>query len=235
MKTFFTGAAAGLGIASLSLFIAGIALGYGRLVAAQTAFLIAVLGTLVGVFASLAGLVMLARSGFDAKSGMALLGVPPAIFLLYSVLSARNAPLINDVSTDLVYPPQFAHAQTLPANQGRDMSFPESFKAEIEEAYPDVQTLAISGGRDDVFAKLLNLAREQPGWEVTSTTVTDKESLIEGVATTQVFGFKDDFVIRITDADNGVVVDMRSKSRDGKGDLGTNAARIRAFFAKLQD
>jgi uncharacterized protein DUF1499 len=29
-------------------------------------------------------------------------------------------------------------------------------------------------------------------------------------------------------------VQMRSKSRDGKGDVGANAARIRAFFNRLK-
>ena len=31
----------------------------------------------------------------------------------------------------------------------------------------------------------------------------------------------------------GAIVDVRSKSRDGRGDMGVNAARIRAFAEKL--
>jgi uncharacterized protein (DUF1499 family) len=34
-------------------------------------------------------------------------------------------------------------------------------------------------------------------------------------------------------ADGGSVVDVRSKSRDGQGDLGANARRIRAFRTAL--
>jgi uncharacterized protein (DUF1499 family) len=80
----------------------------------------------------------------------------------------------------------------------------------------------------------VDIAKARAGWEVTSTTISEKESIIEGTATSRVFGFVDDFVIRITDADNGVVVDMRSKSRDGRGDLGANAARIREFLTDVQ-
>jgi uncharacterized protein (DUF1499 family) len=35
--------------------------------------------------------------------------------------------------------------------------------------------------------------------------------------------------VRVRAAPNGSVVDVRSKSRDGQGDMGANAARIRAF------
>jgi uncharacterized protein (DUF1499 family) len=97
-----------------------------------------------------------------------------------------------------------------------------------------LQTLGLTQRRDDVFAKALDIAKSRDGWEITSTTVAEKESLIEGTATSRVFGFVDDFVIRITDTSNGVAVDMRSKSRVGRGDLGANAARIRDFLADLQ-
>ena len=36
------------------------------------------------------------------------------------------------------------------------------------------------------------------------------------------------------DGAQGSRVDLRSKSRDGQGDMGTNAARIRAFVGQLE-
>ena len=43
-------------------------------------------------------------------------------------------------------------------------------------------------------------------------------------------------LIRVRDdGTGGAVVDVRSKSRDGKGDIGANAARIRRFFAVLEE
>jgi uncharacterized protein (DUF1499 family) len=52
-------------------------------------------------------------------------------------------------------------------------------------------------------------------------------------ATTLLFGFKDDVVIRITPAENGSRVDVRSVSRVGHSDLGANATRIREFLRQL--
>jgi len=224
-----------LGDLSLTLTALGFAVGYGRALPALMAFGIASLGMLIGVIATLCALVMIVRGGVNLRSGMALMGLPGALVLIYSVVGGRSAPPINDITTDRAYPPAFTHAQKLPENAGRDMAYPEGFKAQVEKAYPDVQSLGLKAKRDDVFAKATALAKGQPGWTVTTSTVTEKESLIEGYAATKLFGFVDDFVIRITDAgEGGVVVDMRSKSRDGKGDLGANAARIRDFLAKLK-
>jgi uncharacterized protein (DUF1499 family) len=56
---------------------------------------------------------------------------------------------------------------------------------------------------------------------------------IEATATTRWFGFKDDVVIRIEPDPAGSRVDMRSVSRVGESDVGTNARRIRAYLARL--
>jgi len=57
------------------------------------------------------------------------------------------------------------------------------------------------------------------------------ERRIEAVATPRWFVFKDDVVIRISPAANGgSVLDVRSVSRVGLSDLGTNANRIRTFL-----
>jgi len=57
---------------------------------------------------------------------------------------------------------------------------------------------------------------------------------IEATATSLLFGFKGDVVIRITDNSGGTKLDTRSKSRVGRHDFGMNAKRIRAFQAKLR-
>jgi uncharacterized protein (DUF1499 family) len=52
---------------------------------------------------------------------------------------------------------------------------------------------------------------------------------LEANETTRLFHFVDDVVVRVRPSDGGSVVDVRSKSRDGRGDMGVNAKRIRAF------
>jgi uncharacterized protein (DUF1499 family) len=62
------------------------------------------------------------------------------------------------------------------------------------------------------------------------------EGRIEATATTRWFGFKDDVVIRIaSSAVNGSRVDIRSVSRVGLSDVGTNARRIRTFLKKFAE
>ena len=68
-------------------------------------------------------------------------------------------------------------------------------------------------------------------WEV--VTVAPGEGRLEAVATTAWFGFKDDIVVRIAPAGDGSRVDVRSKSRLGLSDVGTNARRIRRFMARM--
>jgi uncharacterized protein (DUF1499 family) len=75
-------------------------------------------------------------------------------------------------------------------------------------------------------------AVEEAGWQIAREDPS--AGRIEAVATTFWFGFKDDVVIRIAADGPGSRVDVRSKSRVGKGDLGTNAQRIRAYQRRLQ-
>jgi uncharacterized protein (DUF1499 family) len=70
------------------------------------------------------------------------------------------------------------------------------------------------------------------GWEIVDAR--PKDGRIEATDTTFWFGFKDDVVIRITPALDGSRVDVRSLSRVGRSDVGTNAKRIRAFLEKLK-
>ena len=70
-------------------------------------------------------------------------------------------------------------------------------------------------------------AAEEMGWEIVASV--PEEGRIEATAKTPFVGFKDDVVIRVRGGDNGTEVDVRSKSRFGQGDVGVNAARIRAY------
>ena len=74
-------------------------------------------------------------------------------------------------------------------------------------------------------------AADALGWETTNSDADG--GILEASATTAIFQFVDDVVVRIRPGADGSAVDVRSKSRDGGGDVGANAARIRAFFAEL--
>ena len=70
------------------------------------------------------------------------------------------------------------------------------------------------------------------GWEIVDAS-SDRLH-IEATDTTFWFGFKDDVIIRITPEPDGSRVDIRSLSRVGKSDVGTNVKRVRAYLWKLK-
>ena len=96
--------------------------------------------------------------------------------------------------------------------------------------YADLQPQRFKRPFDRVFGAALATA-EAAGWEVTARDPAKGE--IRAVATTAVFRFKDDVTLTLTREGDGVRVDVRSHSRIGKGDFGTNARRIVRFQAEL--
>jgi len=96
--------------------------------------------------------------------------------------------------------------------------------------YADLQPQRFTQPYAQVFAAALATAQAL-GWEVTTQDRDHGE--IQAVATTPVFRFKDDVTIMISHEGEGALVNVRSHSRLGKGDLGTNARRIRHFQAEL--
>ncbi|HDZ37819.1 MAG TPA: DUF1499 domain-containing protein, partial [Marinobacter sp.] len=97
-------------------------------------------------------------------------------------------------------------------------------KAAYPQLKPVVLDMSMTQAREAVKAVI-----KARGWELAGTT----NNVIEATATTLWFGFKDDVAIRLAETPNGVQVDMRSASRVGKSDVGTNAERIQAFLEDL--
>lgn len=57
---------------------------------------------------------------------------------------------------------------------------------------------------------------------------------VECVDVTKLMKYKDDVIVRVSKTDGGSQVDVRSRSRVGKSDLGKNALRVSAFFDALR-
>ena len=193
-------------------------------------FLGFVAGGVIGLFNAIAGIFVFRR---DRRRGITIMVLSeiPALALIFSSLSGLGKPLINDITTDVDEPPLLVYAMGRPANHGRDMVYPEAFGEQQHAAYPDLKPLHLDEAPDAAFQRALTLARSHPAWEIDS--VNEPNRTFEGVTTSRIFGFQDDFVVRVRPDEKGSLVDMRSKSRDGKGDLGVNAARIREFLDAL--
>ena len=55
------------------------------------------------------------------------------------------------------------------------------------------------------------------------------------MARTPILGFRDDVVVRIRPDPDGARIDIRSTSRYGRHDFGTNAARVRSLSEAIDD
>jgi uncharacterized protein (DUF1499 family) len=141
-------------------------------------------------------------------------------------------PRIHDITTDPDDPPAFEALRSRRA--GKWVSRPEydgpHAASEQRRAYPDIRPLAVGAPRAQVFDAALRAARGM-GWEIVAPDVSTGR--IEAIDTTRLMRFKDDIVIRLREEGARTRVDVRSKSRLGRGDLGTNARRIRRYLAAL--
>lgn len=149
--------------------------------------------------------------------------------------TAQSVPRIHDISTDTITPPTFVEAAAL----RRELAVPNSLDYTEEVAdqqrsgYPDLGPLFLGVPPAEAYTRALDLVRAR-GWEIVAADQTALR--IEATDTTFWFGFKDDIAIRVTAMpDGGSRVDLRSVSRVGRSDLGTNARRIREFLGDLGD
>lgn len=106
----------------------------------------------------------------------------------------------------------------------------QSARALQQDAYPDIQPIMTAQSPTEAFELALAAARAE-GWKV--ETIDRASGRIEASVHSFWFGFVDDIVLRVSPAEEGSRIDVRSTSRVGVSDLGANAARIRAFQARL--
>jgi uncharacterized protein (DUF1499 family) len=146
---------------------------------------------------------------------------------------ASRVPRIHDISTDTDRPPQFVAVVPLRAGARNPIEYggPE-IAAQQREGYPDIQPLVLPLTVTQAFDRAMTAVRSL-GWALVASDPASGR--IEATDTTFWFGFKDDVVIRVAAAPNGSRVDVRSVSRVGVSDVGTNAARIRKFLAALKE
>ncbi len=160
--------------------------------------------------------------------GLIVFGVPWS-----HLRAARAVPPIHDITTDPDDPPAFDDAiLSLRAGAANPATYggPE-VATQQRQAYPDIQPLVVKLPTDRAFDLALEAARTL-GWRIVATAPEQRR--IEASDQTFWFGFIDDIVVRISPAGAGSRIDVRSVSRVGKSDTGTNAARIRAYLAQIR-
>jgi uncharacterized protein (DUF1499 family) len=194
-----------------------------------------------GAFAGIAGVVLsLAVAAWAYRRGargqMALAAVAFAAALVAAGIplgwmrAAQSVPPIHDISTDLENPPTFEAVVPLRADAPNTLERPPIVTQQQREGYPDLAPMTLPQPLPAAFDRAL-AAAQQAGWEI--VTADKSTGRIEATDTTRWFGFKDDVVVRLTPWGAGTRVDVRSVSRVGRSDVGTNARRIERYLDAL--
>lgn len=161
---------------------------------------------------------------------MMILGLSPLTGVLLLVGDGFSAPAIHDITTDVQNPPVFQFAAADRAPGSNSLQLDSETLALQQEHYPEFQPVYMDAS-PRLVAGLVELIVEAQGWRVLGRAQNPYQ--LEAVEQTALMGFKDDIAIRVTPAGAGAVVDVRSASRVGQGDLGANALRIVEFITAL--
>ncbi len=224
---------------SLSLYVGSILLVQLGAVSPLAGFQLHMLGAVIGPVALLIGLFALfttrpasGRAGRGLALGAACIGALMLVLVLATAGPSAGVPPINDITTAPDDPPAFVVLTREEANVERDMGYPgEEFASQQRAGYPDLAPIEVTTSVADTLDRV-KASMEEFGWDVVH--VDADAGRIEAMDVSRLFLFVDDIVVRVRPKENGAMVDVRSKSRDGKSDLGANAARIRQLRDALQ-
>lgn len=204
----------------------------------QIGLLLLAVGTVLAVAAVVLGVVALIvafRKGLNADRSLLYAGLVIAgcvVALMGSQFNtARSVPPIHDIATDMIDPPAFDVVVSIREPGSNSLEYDtQTVAPQQQAAYPNIKPLATGRDAGASFDQALEVLTGM-GLEIVNA---DRDAgRIEATATSFWFGFKDDVVVRIREDGVGSRVDVRSLSRVGGGDLGTNARRIRAYLRRL--
>lgn len=188
----------------------------------------------MGVLGLLAVVIGLIGKG-PKKSGLVAFGIAAVVIGAIFVLVVRpgmSAPPLHDITTNVDNPPQFV---TLELREDNLIPFKnqDEWKAAHRAGYPDIAPITLTRTPAETLALARELATAR-GWEIAA--FDEASGHMEATAFAAYIRFRDDVIIDVTPTADGMgsVVNMRSVSRVGLGDLGYNAARVKEFLAALE-
>lgn len=208
--------------------IAGVAVLGSALVVAVIAMLLAV-GAFVVIWIH-------GSPGFGRALMALLIGVALTSYPAYVLARGYGLPAISDITTDTADPPRFEAIAQLRSRGANSVNYPSGEVAQKQrEAYPDLVPMALAVSVTDAYEGALEVitARKWRIIDVRTPQGGRRDGRIEAVALTTIMGFRDDVVVRVRAVQRGSRIDIRSASRYGKHDLGSNARRIRSLIEEI--
>ena len=166
------------------------------------------------------------------------------VFVLYWKNTLSKYPYIHDITTDFDNPPQFTFAEELRNSEAGSspITYDGSMKVERgpftgtlselqKEYYPDISNFIVNRSISEI-KNIIEVAMLSSGIKISG--YNEENFTIEGMEKSTFFGFTDDIAVRMIKlGSKEVLVDIRSKSRQGASDLGINAKRIEKLKASI--
>jgi uncharacterized protein (DUF1499 family) len=148
-------------------------------------------------------------------------------------------PAIYDITTDPIDPPRFDAIARLRPRDANPVAYAGLYTAEQQRtAYSDIEPDMTSVSPQEAYDAALKVITRRK-WHVVDARppqgTAPRDGLIEAIARTPILGFRDDVAIRVRATHDGARIDVRSASRYGRHDLGTNAQRVRSLIEDIDD
>jgi hypothetical protein len=185
--------------------------------------------------------------GRQAVAGL-LIGCALIAYPAYLGIKAYRLPAIYDITTDPIDPPQFDALARLRPRDANPVTYAGLYAAELQhQAYSDIEPDDTNSSPQEAYNAAMKVISKRK-WRVVDArppqaaaaapqarmvdarnpiAAASRDGIIEAIARTPILGFRDDVVVRIRPTTDGARIDVRSASRYGRHDLGTNAARVR--------
>lgn len=234
------------GIASFALLVAlfAVVLTRGEFVEAIPGVVMlgaALLLALVAIACALGAFVVIWFGG-NPGLGRALAGVGMSLLLLGypTFIVARGYPWtpLADITTDFADPPRFEAIARVRPRGANSIQYAGAAAAQRQRAaYPDIVPLELAAAPEEAYRAALDVVTQRK-WLVIDARppqANRRDGRIEAVTRTPVMGFRDDLVVRVRPSRTGAVIDLRSASRYGRMDFGSNARRIRSLRDDIEE
>ena len=178
------------------------------------------------------------HQGFGMAFGALLIGIAILSYPAYLGAKAYRLPAIADITTDPIDPPRFEAIARLRSRDANPIVYAGLRAAELQRtAYPAIEPLVVSVSPQMAYDAALEMITKRK-WRIVDARAPQagrRDGRIEAVARTPIFGFRDDVVVRVRPDPDGARVDIRSTSRYGRHDFGTNASRVSGLSEAIEE
>ena len=176
--------------------------------------------------------------GFGRAFMAFLIGALLLAYPAYVGAKGYALPALVDVTTDTKDPPRFEAIARVRPSEANPVAYAGPAAAEKQRtAYPDIGPLVLAATPEEAYRAALDVVTRK-NWRVVDARTPQpgrRDGHIEAVARTPVMGIREDVVVRVRPSGNRVTIDIRSASRYGARDFGSNAQRVRALLEEIEE